>query len=176
MCVARQTNVSVDELLELFVFESNFGLRAQQTLQRLSETFRAGWGEIFTGKRIHEIKYMNIRRQVIPLLVYEKKNTQPAAAAIASGSLTFLSTSLAGAPTAPAVPAAPPKRKSEFENYFSSAPIASAKKQKSSGGASSGMNSHERDAAVAASSSNASAGAGARQLEGQSAVDAITID
>ena len=179
--VARLTNVSLGTLMELFVFENNFGKRSQQTLEGMSEPFRMGWREIFTGKgmRINEAKYISIRKCIMPLLVYEKKNKAANAMPITSGSMTHLSTSLAGAPTASAVPAAPLKRKSDFEsNYFSAAPIASAipKKQKSSGGASSGMNSHERDAAAAASSSNASAGAGARQPGGQSADAALTID
>ena len=166
--------------MELFVFESNFGPRAQRTLQGMSETSRAGWREIFTGKgmRINEKKYMGIRASIMPLLIYAKKHAQTHPQPLTSGSLAFLSTALAGAPTASAVPAAPTKRKSDLANYFSAAPIASAipKKQKSSGGASSRMSSDERDAAAAASSSNASAGAGARQPGGQSADDAIIID
>ena len=175
---ARLTNVSLDTPMELFVFESNFGKRAVQTLEGMSEPFRAGWCEIFTGKgmRINEAKYVSTRKCIMPLLVYEKKNKTANAMPITSDSMAHLATTLAGAPTASAVPAAPVKRRSDFEKYSSAAPIASAKKQKSSGGASSGMNSYKRNAAAAASSSNTSAGAGARQLEGQSAVDAITID
>ena len=119
--VARLTNVSPDTLMQLFVFESNFGTRSQQTLEGMSEPFRAGWREIFTGKgmRINEAKYISIRKAIMPLLIYEKKNKTANAMPITLGSMTHLSTSLAGVPTASAVPAAPLKRKSDFANYFS---------------------------------------------------------
>jgi len=71
-CVARLTNVPIDELLELFVFVKQFGPNAQRALGGMRETFRAGWREIFTdaSMRINEKKYMsvhihsNIKRQL----------------------------------------------------------------------------------------------------------------
>ena len=167
VCVARRTNVSVDEVIELFISDSSFASRAQKTFRRLPQIFTG-------GECINETKYMDVRSAIRPLIVYEKRNMQHAAAVITSGSLTHLSSNLAGLPTAPAAPAAaPPKRKSALQIYLS-APSASDKKQKSSGGASSGTNPHESGAAAAAASSS-SAGAGAGAGTGASARDAITV-
>ena len=176
--VARRTNTHLDDLFKLFVFPTNFGKKAENTLKNMSEAFKKGWKEVFTGKndRIGEKKYVNVREKIMPMLIFEKTNMNRAALPPTSGSLSFLSTSstsLAGAPAASAVPAAAPKRQAPEHTFEIFTSLDAAKKQKSAG-----TNPHELAAAAAArsSSAGAGAGAGADAGAGTSAGDAISIE